>query len=143
MDTPERLTSRQKLAVEALVRGDSLEKVAEEASVSVRTLFDWRRTEAFRAALKAAQDLLFADQLLCEVKDVQARLRELRGWGGRKVTAETLRVVQSEFPQLEIKDEAALGRGFDPALAAREIVGRRHRVSEGTLRRRLRLPTEG
>ena len=51
----------------------------------------------------ARQPAADPDQLLCEVKKVYAWLQELRGRGGRKVTAETLRVSETAGQQAHVR----------------------------------------
>lgn len=49
------LSRAQQRAIEALLGGSSFGEAATAAGVSQRTLYEWRRTEAFAGALRTAQ----------------------------------------------------------------------------------------
>ena len=72
--------TRQRVAVEALARGVPLAGAAKHAKTSIRTLFEWRQREDFQAAIREAQDRLFADargQLRAACGDAVRTLREI------------------------------------------------------------------
>lgn len=79
-------------------------------------------------------------ELQREVTEVRADLHQARGWRARDVTREVFESLQNRYPELGLKSEGQLGRGFDCAQAAREIVGKRQEpaISEWQVRELLR-----
>lgn len=112
LDGDDRLTPRQQRAVVLLLRGSSTTTVCEQLKVGRSTLFRWRRSGAFRAALARGQKGTYAvavARLSALTDDAVDRLGELlRSADERVALAACAAVLKVQHGQELLEVEAGM-----------------------------------